>query len=73
MPANRELRIRLNKADDNNEMRNDIAIFEDRVAIMHTVFKDVAKSAFVGVCVYVVLDTFRQVLIARNTSIQVYE
>ena len=73
MSGKRELRIRLNKADDNTDEPGNDKVFEDRVAIMHTVAKDVVKSIFVGICAFVVLDTFRQVLIARNTDIQVYE
>jgi hypothetical protein len=53
--------------------RVDDKVFEDRVARTHTAVKDIVKTIFGGVFIFVVLDTVRQVLIARNTDIQVFD
>jgi hypothetical protein len=66
------LRTRRAGEETNTERLND-KVFEDRVALSHTVVKDVVKTIFGGVFVYVLLDTVRQVLIARNTNIQVFD
>jgi len=74
MLGNREVSIRINKASTGNDadVSHDEAIFEDRVAFVHTIVTDTIKNVFVGVCVYVALDTVRQVLIARNTKFLQY-
>jgi hypothetical protein len=70
MPKGREFVLRVNNPDrDINDERVDEKVFEDRVSRIHTLIMDSAQKAFVGVCIYVVLDTIRQVLVARNTSI----
>jgi hypothetical protein len=74
MAGNREFVIRTRRAGEVNETeRMDDTIFEDRVALTHKALRDVVKTIFGGVFIYVVLDTFRQVLIARNTDIQVFD
>lgn len=68
MFKNREFVIKMNKANEGNDedvVKNQS--FEDRAAITHAVTKDLIKTSFLGVCAFVVLDTFRQVLVARNT------
>lgn len=74
MPKGREFVIRMNRPDRDEQFEpgND-KIFEDRLALSHKVIKDIVKTIFKGVCTYVVLDTFRQVLIARNTNIEVFD
>lgn len=75
MFKDREFVVRMNKADKGTEAedpRNDV-IFEDRVSLTHAIIKDTVKKVFVVICVYVVLDTARQVLVARNTDIRVYD
>lgn len=56
------------EARDADELRNELRNFEDRVALVHKVAKDLIKTVFIGVCSYVVLDTFRKVRVARNTK-----
>lgn len=68
-----EIVIRTNRANKGGETDMDEKAFEDRLSLTHDVVKDVVKTIFGGIFAYVVLDTFRQVLIARNTNIQVFE
>lgn len=74
MTNGRKLTLRFEKDDEDEPIeRGNDKIFEDRLALSHKVIKDVVKTIFKGVCVYVVLDTFRQVLIAKNTNIEVFD
>lgn len=69
MFKNREFSLRVNKiADHKNTDETETKVLEDRVALAHTVVKDLVKTIFIGVCAFVVLDTARQVAIARNTQ-----
>lgn len=74
MLKGRKLILTVEKDEEGVPMeRGNDKIFEDRMALSHKVIRDVVKTIFRGVCTYVVLDTFRQVLIARNTNVQVYK
>lgn len=66
---NREVSIRVHKAEpkDEDEPRNERVIFEDRVAIVHFVIKDLAQDIAFAVAGYILLDTFRKVMIAKNS------
>jgi len=71
MFKDREVVVRMKKAnaDDQDEARLDIALWEDKIAIADLVARKLIRTIFVGVCGFVVLDTCRQVLIAKNTNI----
>jgi hypothetical protein len=43
----------------------DIRIFEDKVVLVEKVFQRTAKQVIFGVCAYVILDTFRQVVVSQ--------
>lgn len=75
MFKNREFVIRMNKANEGKEDEPliDEKVFEDRAAVTHAVIKDIIKTVIIGLCTYVVFDTGRQVLIAKNTDIRVYD
>lgn len=68
MLENRELSIRVNRKDAGNKgvPTSDVAIFEDKASMVDKVVKDTIHTIFVGICMYVAVDTFRQVLVARN-------
>jgi len=70
MLKNREVTVRMKKAtpDGEDETRMNIALWEDKLALADLVARKVLKTVFIGVCGYVVLDTFRQVLIVRNMN-----
>lgn len=71
MFKNRKVTVRVEKATpkDPDEVRMDIALWEDRIALADLVARKVIRTVFVGVCGYVVLDTCRQVLIANSKII----
>ncbi len=72
MFKNREFTVRMNKADrnkDTNVTCDELTDFDEKVAAAMILTKTAARYIAVGVCGYVVLDTYRQVLIARNTNI----
>lgn len=69
MFKNREIRIRVRKADedaDKDDPRNDQTIFEDKIAFVHSAFKDIVKTVGIGVVAYVAMDTVRQVLVEKS-------
>lgn len=69
MLENRELSIRLNRKDEGNKAipSSEISIFEDKVVLLDKVIKDSVQSIFAGVCLFVVLDTVRKVVISKNS------
>lgn len=75
MLKNRELVIKLNKinpeGEPTTERRLDVAIFEDKVAILDVVTRKTLKTMLIGVCGYVVLDTLRQILVSKTTNIPI--
>lgn len=67
----RELRVSLEKPEKQkteNPQTNELD-FEDKVYIIADLTKRAAKTAFYGLCAYVVLDTWRQVQVAKNTQV----
>jgi hypothetical protein len=76
--SNREIAIRLRKAkpktgeEEELEIRKEKAIFEDKVELFRKVGKDLLRTALIGICVYVVLDTSRQVVVNKTTSSSTY-
>ncbi len=69
---NRELSIRMRKPnrtkDNNKETPEETIGFDVKVAEATVFVKTVLRYIAVGVAGYVVLDTYRQVLIAKNTN-----
>ncbi len=68
---NRELSIRMRKpgrTKDTNETTEETIGFDVKVAEATAFAKTILKYIAVGVAGYVVLDTYRQVLIAKNTN-----
>jgi hypothetical protein len=48
--------------------KSDIKIFEDKVVLIEKVFQRTAKNAILGVCAYVLLDTFRKVVVQQTAK-----
>jgi len=42
--------------------------FSRKTAIVLDAIENVGKKVFLGVCIYVLLDTYRQVEVAKNTN-----
>ena len=69
MFKNRSVTVKLDRPtkDTVNEPHDNRPI-EVKVAKVLQTFEKVAVKAFVGVCIYVVLDTHRQVAVARASN-----
>ena len=70
MFKNRSVTIKVDKPTRDcvvNEPKDDRPIEEKVTAVLRT-FEKVAVKAFVGVCIYVMLDTNRQVAVARASN-----
>ena len=63
----RELRVKLDKVDKNPTSvgPQDKDAFEKKAVIVRHQIEHVAVKMFVGVCVYVILDTARQLAVSR--------
>jgi hypothetical protein len=67
----REISVRLNRKDrgqygpGGNGGRSNIQNFEDKVVLIEKVFNRAGRNAILGVCAYVLLDTFRKVVVSR--------
>jgi hypothetical protein len=63
-----EVSIRPNQKDQGNigGRKADMRVFEDKVVLLEKIFQRTAKQVILGVCAYVVLDTFRQVVIQQT-------
>lgn len=67
MFKNRKMTVTLDKKDKNEElMEFDPEAFEKRVAIVLHHLESVGKKLFIGICVFVVLDTARQVAVEQS-------
>ena len=69
MFKNRAILVKLDKTNKDvvDEVKDARPIEEKAEAILHALEK-VAIKAFVGVCIYVVLDTNRQVAVAKASN-----
>lgn len=66
MFRDRELVVKMNKTNKvKNETNAPDDAFEENLVMTQIVVKDVLKSVFLGICAYVLLDTFRQVVVTR--------
>lgn len=65
---NRELRMKVIKPNK-TELTGSEATFEDKAKVVVHILDGIALRAAAGLCAYMVLDTYRQILIARNTDI----
>jgi len=70
MFKNRSVTVKLDRPtkNDNVEEHHDNRPVEEKVAAVLRIFEKVAVKAFVGVCIYVALDTTRQVAVARASN-----
>lgn len=68
MFKNKELRIRMDKKDSEVPTIQDEKSFERKVKIVFHHVEKIGVKIFVGVCVFVLLDTFRQVEIEKTRN-----
>jgi len=67
MFKDKELRVRLSKKDEGgDEEVDETAIFSEKTELVDKVVKDTVQNIFLGIFAYVVLDTARQILVARS-------
>jgi hypothetical protein len=66
MFKNRKLTVRVEKADKKPvDEASETKFFEEKAAFMLHKFESFAAKAFVGICIYVILDTKRQIAIEQ--------
>jgi hypothetical protein len=67
---NRKLSITVDRKEANSQppSSNEMHVFEDKVVFIEKIVKDTIKTIFVGVCAYVVLDTARQMMVAKASQ-----
>jgi hypothetical protein len=70
MFKNRQLTVKLNKVneDETSMTISNGKTFEEKTAIIKQTLEGLGKKMFIGVCVYVVLDTHRQVAIVKANN-----
>lgn len=71
MFKNRKITVTMDKVDKKQEptdSHEQERAFEEKVIFVTAAAKDVAKRVFIGVCIYVILDTHRQVSVARASN-----
>lgn len=69
MFKNRKITVTVDKKNNDQTLDTpeDPMLFEHRADHLLRKFERIGTKVFVGVCVYVLLDTFRQVTVAQNT------
>jgi hypothetical protein len=69
MFGNREIKLKVEKInkDQNSEVSSDPRSFEQKTEYVLHKLEHIGKKIFVGFCIYIVLDTHRQVSVARAT------
>lgn len=65
MFKNREVRVKLHKIDKDAQTPTDNKTFEKKVGIIFHQLESIGVKVFVGVCVYVLLDTYRQIEVEK--------
>lgn len=72
MLRKRDITVKISKkgGDENTTVDEpiDYRLIEERAAAVVHVLEQVAIKAFVGVCIFVILDTHRQVAIAKASN-----
>jgi hypothetical protein len=70
MFKNRKITVTVDKKNpDEAPTPEDLEIFEHRADIILHKFDKIVVKVMVGVCAYVLLDTFRQIAVNQNTYI----
>ena len=69
MFKNRAILVKLDKTNkDAIEEHKDVRLIEEKTGAILSRFEKAALKVFAGVCIYVVLDTFRQVQVAKASQ-----
>lgn len=70
MFKNRKITVTVDKknTDQTPEEPSDPKAFEKNAKVVLRHLESIGKKAFVGVCIYVLLDTYRQVKVAKATD-----
>lgn len=67
----RALEVKVVKSDKNakQETSEDTDCFKDKAEFVLRRLESTGSKMFLGMCVYILLDTYRQVQIAKNTNV----